>query len=65
VCVGCQANNFASRNSCFKCNEPRADVGGGDGYGGGGYGGAFYLRTHFYECGYVLYEAASLDTCVQ
>ena len=23
MCVGCQANNFASRVSCFKCNEPR------------------------------------------
>lgn len=22
-CPSCQANNFASRNSCFKCNEPR------------------------------------------
>ena len=34
-CPACSANNFASRNSCFKCNEPRAG-GDGGGYGGGG-----------------------------
>mmetsp|Transcript_50668 Transcript_50668/g.115065 ORF Transcript_50668/g.115065 Transcript_50668/m.115065 type:complete len:99 (-) Transcript_50668:439-735(-) len=23
-CPSCQANNFASRDACFKCSEPRA-----------------------------------------
>jgi len=45
-CASCNANNFASRNSCFKCNEPRGASGSG-GYGGGrssGGGGGNYER---------------------
>jgi hypothetical protein len=32
-CPACNAHNFASRNSCFKCHAPK------DGGGGGGGGG--------------------------
>jgi len=32
-CASCQANNFARRNECFKCNAPRADGGGAAAYG--------------------------------
>jgi rubredoxin len=37
-CPSCSANNFASRNSCFKCHAPREE---GSGGGGGGGGDAF------------------------
>jgi rubredoxin len=49
-CPACNANNFASRNSCFKCHVDRPDgggYGGGDNFssfnnrGGGGRGGEY------------------------
>eukprot|EP00277_Geminigera_cryophila_P013592 CAMPEP_0179449970 /NCGR_PEP_ID=MMETSP0799-20121207/33805_1 /TAXON_ID=46947 /ORGANISM="Geminigera cryophila, Strain CCMP2564" /LENGTH=170 /DNA_ID=CAMNT_0021243323 /DNA_START=119 /DNA_END=631 /DNA_ORIENTATION=- len=43
TCPNCNANVFASKRSCFKCQTPNPSGGGGGGgggnYGGGGYGG--------------------------
>ena len=37
ICPSCDANVFASKNNCYKCQTPRPAVPGGGG-GGGGYG---------------------------
>ena len=49
-CPSCQANNFASRNACFRCQTPRpASAGQAPAFNGGG-GGRGETRPGDWPC---------------